>query len=263
MGLIQASIGRGFASGDNYGLTSSVYARASEGNGSEITLGLKAKQKTARFHCAKSDVKIYDSAAVLFADIVGFTGLVEGFPPEQTLDLLARYHARMAKAVYSHRGTVLQFSGDAIMAVFGVPVLGRQNATDALGCSYDMLAAIAHWNTRRSSRSRFPINIGIGIHTGTVAVGKIGINRHRERSIAGDTVNVARKLESMTRKTGTPLIVSVDTVIAVTREGGNDHILAPLSHLGHRAIPGRHSRIQVWSLARSTVPDLTQRAPLF
>ncbi len=262
MGLIQTIAGHDFAPGVDYGLTASVYARASEDTGSSAPNGGQGASKSAASDKAARTITIYDGAAVLFADIVGFTGLVEGLPPDQTLDLLARYHARMAKAVYLHRGTVLQYSGDAIMAVFGVPVAGRQNATDALGCSYDMLAAIAQWNTRRRSRGRFPIDIGIGIHTGTVAVGKIGVNRHLERSVAGDTVNVARKLETMTRKTGTQLIVSVDTVTAVTREGGNDQMLAPLSQLGARVIPGRHSRMQVWTLARSAALGLAHRPPL-
>jgi adenylate cyclase len=198
----------------------------------------------------------YQTVAVLFADIVGFTGLAEGLTPQTTIDLLRRYHARMADNVHAHGGTVAQYSGDAIMAIFGEPHAGTHDATNALTCAYGMLATIAHWNAKRRSRGRFPIHIGIGIHTGAVAVGKIGVERHAEQVVVGDTVNVACKLEALTRNLRTPLIVSHELVDAVTNEAQNARLLSQLQAHGLCEVPGRVGRIPIWVLPQGNEDSL-------
>jgi class 3 adenylate cyclase len=193
----------------------------------------------------------YHTVAVLFADIVGFTGLAEGLTPAMTIDLLRRYHARMADNVRAHGGTVAQYSGDAIMAIFGEPHASAHDATNALTCAYGMLATIARWNAKRRLRGRFPIHIGIGVHTGAVAVGKIGVEHHAEHVVVGDTVNVARKLEALTRNLRTPLIVSHELVDAVTNETRDTRLITQLTAHGLCQVPGRVGRIPIWVLSES------------
>ncbi len=221
----------------------------------------RSKAPLPTFEDPAHGVVLLENVAVLFADIVGFTRLAEGVPPASTIDFLRRYHSRMAESVYAHDGAVAQYTGDAIMATFGVPHPGAHNATDALACGFDMLAAIARWNTKRRLRGRFPIEIGIGIHCGAVAVGEIGVERHLEQSISGDTVNVACKLEAMTRTTGTPLIVSHRLVDAVRGESHNCRILAPLIAHGRREVPGRRNQLSIWMLERSAAPRTATRGP--
>jgi class 3 adenylate cyclase len=192
--------------------------------------------------------RCFRNTAVLFADIVGFTRMVEGQPPETTIDILRRYYSRMSATVGLHQGRIAQFTGDTVMAIFGAGCLGCADATNALACAYGMLGAMAQWNARRQSRGRFPIHIGVGVHVGDVAVGDIMIGQHREQTIAGDTVNVARKLETLTRKLASPLVVSCNLVDAVKREAANTSILTPLRKYGNYQIPSRASPLAIWVL---------------
>jgi adenylate cyclase len=193
----------------------------------------------------------FQNAAVLFADIVGFTRLSEELTPEASLELLHRFHIRMSKPVYLNDGSVIQRAGDAVMAAFGAPCGGTRGATNALTCAYTMLSSMAQWSVKRRTRGRFPIHIGIGIHFGAVAMGEIGIGPHKVRTLAGDTVNVARKLEVLTRKVGTTLIISRDTVDAIRRESRDDCLLAYLTEHGPQQVPGRVNAISIWHLDRA------------
>lgn len=196
-----------------------------------------------------SELVRIESAAVLFADIVAFTRLAEGWSPAETIDFLRRYQRRMAAEVFLNDGSVAQYSGDSIMAAFGAPDRAALGAGNALRCAFGMLEAVASWNAKRSSRGRFPIQIGIGVHFGTVGIGSIGTDRHLEQAIVGDTVNVARKLEAFTRRMGASLIVSSDLVDAVRSERRLCNI-ERLSPCGPRSIPGRTGPIAIWMLPR-------------
>lgn len=200
------------------------------------------------------DVALLKNVAVLFADIAGFTGLSEGVSPVATLDLLRRYHARMAEAVIGHGGVVRQYSGDSILATFDAPSGEPRAATCSLACAYDMLATLACWNAKRRLRGRFPVNIGIGIHIGEVAMGEIGIGRHVEQSIAGDVVNVACKLERMTRKARQQLIVSHELFDAIEQDGGGVDLLSVLTACGDSKVPGRLNRVRIWGLHHGATP---------
>lgn len=185
-----------------------------------------------------------DRVAVLFADIVGYTRLAESVPPEVAIDILQRFHARMAVVVEAHDGQVVQFVGDTIMAAFR----GPRPASNALACAYVMLATLARWNAKRLARGRVPVRIGIGLHAGAVAVGEIGGGNHIEHAVIGDTVNVARRLEAMTRTMGTPLLASDEIIGAIPREGGAAALTDGLCHKGLRDVPGRSGKIPVWAL---------------
>jgi adenylate cyclase len=197
-----------------------------------------------------SELVRIQSAAVLFADIVAFTRLAEGWSPGNTIDFLRRYQRRMAAEVFLKGGSVAQYSGDSIMAAFGAPDLTPRSASNALSCAFGMLEAIASWNAKRCARGRFPIQIGIGVHFGTVGIGSIGTDRHLEQAIVGDTVNVARKLEALTRKMGAALIASGDLLDAVSCERRGFRSVERLVPCGARTIPGRAGPIAVWVLPR-------------
>lgn len=188
------------------------------------------------------------TAAVLFADIVGFTSWAERVPPRTTMDFLRRYHEHMAQQVSLHGGWIVQRAGDAILAAFGTDGFFPCKATSALACGFSMLEELARWNARRGMRGRLPVQIGIGIHFGAVAIGTIGVVPRVERTIAGDTVNVACRLEEMTRTIGTRLIVSGALVEEVAHEGQETIVLQRLIDRGACAIRGRLNHIPIFVL---------------
>jgi adenylate cyclase len=188
--------------------------------------------------------------AVLFADIVGFTALSERLPPEDVIDLLRDFHGRMAREVFAHGGTVDKYIGDAIMATFGTPHAGERDASNALACAKAMMASIKSWNEERNTRGAPEVRIGIGLHFGPAVMGDIGDEQRLEYAVIGDTVNVASRLEALTRKVGAPLVISGDAVAAVRREAGGDGaVLAGLKEREPAEIRGRAAKVPVWTMA--------------
>jgi len=146
--------------------------------------------------------------AVLFADIVGFTALAETMTPEQVIDLLRRFDAEMEKAVFDQGGTLDKYLGDGVMATFGTPETGPRDALSALACAQAMHAAVESWNETRRITALPPIKLSIGIHYGDVVLGDVGSERRLEFAVLGDVVNVASKLESITRSHGAATAIS-------------------------------------------------------
>lgn len=183
-------------------------------------------------------------ATILFTDIVGFTRFAEELPPDATLDLLRRYHRRMADAVEASGGLPVQYVGDSVMALF----TGETAGSRALQAAFAMLLAIRAWNDKRRLRGRFPVRVGIGVHCGGVAVGTSGTAEHPQRLVAGDAVNVARKLEMTTRRLAMPLLASHETVVAA-RRAGEERLVDLMRDLGPRELPGRAGHLRIWGLA--------------
>ena len=138
----------------------------------------------------------------------GFTAIAEGLTPKRVVRLLRGFHRRMANTVFSHGGTIDKYIGDGVMATFGTPRPGKLDAVRAVACALDMAAQIERWNAKRQRRGARPVAIGIGVHYGEVVVGNIGDERRLEYTVIGDTVNLASRIESLTRDLGRPVLVS-------------------------------------------------------
>jgi adenylate cyclase len=132
--------------------------------------------------------------AVLFSDIRGFTALAESMRPEDTASLLTEYFTEMVDCVFRHDGTLDKFMGDALMAHWGAPIGGDQDADDAVAAAIDMMKALdglnAHWRTS----GRPELHVGIGLNYGEAFAGNIGSERRLEFTVIGDTVNTAYRL---------------------------------------------------------------------
>ena len=183
-------------------------------------------------------------AAVLFADLRGFTALAETLGPEGAMALLRDFHARMARCVFAQAGTLDKFIGDGLMATFGTPETAPDDARRALACAEAMLSAMTGWNDERRRAGLPTLAIGIGLHYGPVTMGDIGGERRFEFAVIGDTVNVANRLERLTRSLGSPLLVSGPALEAAIRAGADGSRFAAV---GERALRGRASPLQVWS----------------
>src|SRR5204862_53128 len=105
-------------------------------------------------------------AAVLFADIVGFTAMSEKLTPQAAIALLRDVHHRMADAVFDQRGTLDKYIGDAVMATFGTPQPGPDDAARALACARGLAGQITALNDARRDAGLAPIRVGIGLHYG-------------------------------------------------------------------------------------------------
>jgi adenylate cyclase len=133
------------------------------------------------------------NVAVLFVDIVGFTGFADGKSPQEVIDTLREFHGLMEHQVFEHEGTLDKYLGDGLMATFGTPFVGERDASNALKCARAMMAAIAQMNVERTDRGEPAVRVSFGLHYGPVVLGDIGMHR-LEFAVIGSTVNVASRL---------------------------------------------------------------------
>lgn len=197
-------------------------------------------------------------AAVLFVDIRGFTSLGEAMTPEELGAFLSEYRSRLAQPVFAHGGMIDKFIGDAIMAVFGVPNARADDASRALACGVDILAEAERWSQQRTVAGKPPVKIGIGGHFGEVFAGALGNDQLLEYTIIGDTVNVAERLERLSREVESPLVVSLDLLKSA---GGNQED-AGWRHLPTQMLRGHKTPVDAVCLASDRLPhELTHHDP--
>jgi adenylate cyclase len=157
-------------------------------------------------------------ATVLFSDIRGFTSMSERLRPRQVVDRLNEYLQAMTVAVFAHGGTVGKYMGDAIMAVFGVPVPHKDHAHRAVAAALDMQTALLKLQEQWRSQGLPLIDIGIGINTGDMIVGNIGSEYRLDFTVIGDSVNLASRVEGLNKDLGTRILVTELTYESVRDE---------------------------------------------
>jgi adenylate cyclase len=148
------------------------------------------------------------TATVFFSDVRGFTALSESMEPEQVVEMLNEYMTRMVAIIRSYGGVVDKYVGDAIMALWGVPLTGTDDTYNAVRACLGMREELARLNDLRMSRGQPVLKIGMGLNTGTLIAGNIGSNEKMEYTVIGDAVNLASRIESMTKEYGTDLLIS-------------------------------------------------------
>lgn len=147
--------------------------------------------------------------AVLISDIRNFTTISEVNQPENVVSFLNGYFSRMVEVIKKHGGTIDKFMGDAVMALFGAPVSYEDNARRAVEAALEMKSLIPEISCETLT---FPedttFDIGIGIHYGEVIAGSIGCKEKTDYTVIGDTVNLASRLEGLTKSYGAEIIIS-------------------------------------------------------
>lgn len=184
---------------------------------------------------------------VLFADIRDFTARSEAMPAEAVVGLLNRYFERMVAAIHANGGTIDKFIGDGIMAFFGAPHSQGQPCQQGLAAARAMFRRLDELNVELVREGQPPVRIGVGLHAGDAVVGYVGSSSRHEYSAIGDVVNVASRLEGLTKDTGYPLVVSA-SVFEVS--AGDTGLVA----LGARPIKG-HSPVSVYGWEPSSVKE--------
>jgi adenylate cyclase len=154
---------------------------------------------------------------ILFADLRGFTTLSEGLPPRDLIALLNRFLDRMSARIEAEGGIIDKFIGDEIMALFGAPVAQPDSADRAVRAALGMRAALAELNAELAAEGRPPLAFGVGINTAHVVAGNIGSHRRLNYSVIGDGVNLAARLQPLTRRAefATDILISGDTRAAL------------------------------------------------
>ncbi|MEM8751187.1 MAG: adenylate/guanylate cyclase domain-containing protein [Pseudomonadota bacterium] len=189
------------------------------------------------------------NVAVLFVDIVGFTKFAHERGPTEIIAALREFHGAMEQEVFRHGGTLDKYLGDGLMATFGTPFAGDTDASDALKCAFSMIEASKALNDDRLKRGQVPLQASFGLHYGPVVLGDIGANR-LEFAVIGDTVNVANRLESMTRTMDTALVVSDETMQQIQSENGEREPAGPrLIKQAAQAVRGLGQSMVVWTPA--------------
>jgi adenylate cyclase len=150
--------------------------------------------------------------AIMFADLRGYSGLAEKRLPFDVVFLLNQYFAAMGSAIESAGGHLDKFIGDGIMALFGLHEPADQACRHALEAAALMSRALDGLNKSMAHDLTEPLRIGIGIHVGPVIVGELGYGRARAVTAVGDAVNIASRLETLTKELGVQAVISVDVV---------------------------------------------------
>lgn len=156
---------------------------------------------------------------ILFSDLRDFTPLSERLPPAQLLEVLNAYLTAMSQIVDAHGGVVDKYIGDALMALFGAPLEMPDQASQALDTALEMHAALEKLSQQLFSGEGYVLRFGIGIHTATVVAGNIGSPERYNYTVIGDGVNVASRLQTLTRRPDydTDIIVSDETLHESTK----------------------------------------------
>ncbi len=148
---------------------------------------------------------------ILIQDIRGFTAMSERTDPAALLNMLNQFFTEIVAAVEAEGGIVKQFTGDGVMALFGAPVKHDDDSARAVRAALDMVRRLADLNIRLAAQNLPAIRIGVGIHTGEVVAGQIGPDERIEYGVVGDPVNLASRIEGLTKEMQTTILVSEST----------------------------------------------------
>jgi adenylate cyclase len=148
---------------------------------------------------------------LLFSDIRGFTTLSESRAPNEVVEILNRYFTRQVDVIFRHGGSLDKFIGDAIMAFWGAPLDDPDHACNAVACALDMADTLLAFKAELGELGA-NFDVGIGVHSGPAVVGLIGSDRRREYTSIGDTVNLASRIEGLTKEAGRRILVSRETM---------------------------------------------------
>ena len=175
---------------------------------------------------------------VLFSDVRDFTSISEGLGAAELSELMNEYLSAMTRVIYDHRGTVDKYIGDAIMAFWGAPIHDHDHARNGLMAALRMVARLRTLSGQFRERGWPELRIGIGINTGEMHVGNMGSRYRRAYTVMGDGVNLASRLEGLTKSYGVSIIVSRETRDAVPEIGYRE--------LDRVRVKGRHKPVSIY-----------------
>jgi adenylate cyclase len=188
---------------------------------------------------------------VLFSDIRGFTTLSEKLQPEQVVEILKEYLTELTEVVFQHGGTVDKYVGDCIMALYNVPFEDPEHAVKAVQTAVDFQRHTKMVSDRWHARLGIEIKNGVGINTGEAVVGTMGSEQRLEYTAIGDTVNLAARLESITKEFRSPIIISESTYQDVRGRFRT-------RYLGEVTVKGKEIPIKIYGVTETVEENVRQ-----
>lgn len=197
------------------------------------------------------DVRLGDQVqqemSVLFADIRDFTTLSESITPQETFNFINAFFSRMEPTIIENQGFIDKYIGDAIMALFSG---GADNAVKA---GLAMLQVLAEYNRDRAKSGYLPIAIGIGINTGSLMLGTVGGVSRMDSTVIGDTVNLASRLESLTKEYGVSLLISHHTFVQL-----QDFDRYAFRLIDRVKVKGKTADVSVYEIFDADLPEVRE-----
>lgn len=177
---------------------------------------------------------------VLFADIQNFTGISERFSATQIKELLNDFFTPMTEIIFKHTGTIDKYVGDLIMAFWGAPLQDKQHAFNALSAALDMQTKLIELHSTLVSHGWPEIHVGIGLNSGPMSVGDMGSKFRRNYTVLGDAVNLASRVESLTRYYDLKILVT-----EFTKQDQNDFIFREVDRV---RVKGKEKAVTIYEL---------------
>jgi len=196
--------------------------------------------------------------SVFFSDVRGFTSLSEQLSPQQLTQLMNIYLTGMTKVIHDQRGTVDKYIGDAVMAFWGAPLKDEHHARHALEAALKMLEIMPELNNELEMKGLPPVRVGMGINSGPMNVGNMGSSFRMAYTVMGDAVNLASRLEGLTKYYRTPLLVSGELVEKVP-----EYLYRRLDKV---QVKGRQEAVEIFepiTLLDEATPQQKQAVDLF
>jgi adenylate cyclase len=181
-------------------------------------------------------------STILFSDIRGFTSISEKMTPELTVDFLNTYFEEMNECIEKNNGLINKYIGDAVLGIFGTPVPLENHAYSAIHAAISMRERLTFLNKDLEKKHMPKIDFGVGIHSGEVVAGNIGSRNRMEFTVIGDNVNIAARLESLTKTYGVPVIITGETKKLLNDESVN------LREIDYVRVKGRLKPIKIYEV---------------
>ena len=195
------------------------------------------------------DVKLGDNAeknmSILFSDIRNFTSLSENMTPEENFKFINSYLSQMGPVIKRHHGFIDKFIGDAIMALFGT------SADDAVKGAVGMIEQLDSYNKGRQRAGFSNLQIGVGINTGALMIGTVGEHHRMEATVISDAVNLASRVEGMTKVYGISILISDDTFHSL-KDPSKYHI----REIDQVKVKGRVKPVTLWEVFDNDLPEI-------
>ena len=193
------------------------------------------------------DVQLGDQVqremTVLFSDIRDFTKMAERMTPAETFQFVNQYLGAMEPAITQHNGVIDKYVGDAVMALF------PHSADDAVNAALDMFRRLEDFNRERAAAGKPPVQIGIGLHTGPLMLGTVGARKRMDTTVISDAVNLASRVENLTKAYGVPLIVTEETFA-----GLRDRDAAAYRRIDRVLVQGKSQPVVLYELLAADEP---------
>jgi two-component system sensor histidine kinase ChiS len=194
------------------------------------------------------DVELGDQVqremTVLFSDIRDFTKLAEGMTPAETFGFVNQYLGALEPAITRHNGIIDKYVGDAVMALF------PDGPDDAINAALEMFQRLDAFNVERATGGGPPVRIGIGLHTGELMLGTVGAHKRMDTTVISDAVNLASRVENLTKAYGVPLIITEDTYARLRNREAMEY-----RRIDRVLVQGKSQPVVLYEVLKADEPD--------